>query len=139
MFWEWLNFCCCSFCSFSLHTRLFLCENVENLKKSSWILVRIFFGDNLLRFFLSHDQMDECFYKQMKTRGNEIYLDTYCSRSAHSRSQSGHWNSMRPSSSLSRSGSASVEIFRSLLLFCKSLAEPKSSSAVPLCCEPENK
>lgn len=65
-----------------------------------------------------------------------LWLVTYCSRSAHSRSQSGHWNSMRPSSSLSRS--ASVEIFRSPLLFCKSLAEPKSSSAAPLCWEPAN-
>lgn len=70
-----------------------------------------------------------------------VLMGTYCSRSAHNRSQSGHWNSMRPSSSLSRSPSASVDIFKSLLLFgkCKSMAGPKSSSIAPLCWEPKHK
>lgn len=61
---------------------------------------------------------------------------TYCSRSAYGFSQSIHWNSMRSSSSLSRSGSMN-ELLWSLLLCCKSLTDPQSSSLAPLCWEPE--
>lgn len=61
---------------------------------------------------------------------------TYCSRSAYGFSQSIHWNSMRSSSSLSRSGSMN-ELLWSLLLCCKSFTDPQSSSLAPLCWEPE--
>lgn len=102
---------------------LLLVENKShNECHSSFDLVGIYF---LFRWKLSD------VVKWVRIRFISFF--TYCSRSVHSLSQSGHWNSIRPSSSLSRSTSASVEIFRSLLLLCKSFV---SSSIAPLCWEP---